>query len=817
MSEYEAWQSFLIKELNMHGQIKSTTAYSGNYVFNSISGEDVTGSSVISQESIEYYDPVKGIPVLDNLDQLETINDWDDLPLKKLGKETEIIRESRFVGETGISTTFEFDVAVGYIPPVEFIGPQFGFACSGSQSLSEMKSYTKTTYITYPVIQKKIISVRDNMRLVSENVAFDKYSGKPIITLTNDGHHALEIAGVEHDGDILNINIPASYYYDQMRQAATNEKLILTSTPERKLFITNVNNKYYLNISSLNQNDLPKYCTGLGVGDLVEIKAVDFPDTTALCHIANVYGNCYKLAETYYSATGNNLALLNGLDVDVRVIRSGCTNQLNLPADNIAIYGHQIPQLSIDEITISGSPMLALANTLNSSNSVQISSISGLDTLLSYPLQSFIVVDIVDNTKSITIKNNNEILCSNILFEPDLFLGGTGTGQFQVDENTGQIVYYSVNNPANPQEIPCLTMSNIIPRTVAISNILSAGANTYSDYWPYNAAIYPGYSQTNAFNNFEKGVRGKCRQNAAYIYNKDATGVISDQNMKNYTTGLFDLVLFNWEYPSANNPEKWLKSVQINKYSPNGNALEEENILHIKSAAKFGYHQALPYLVAANCPYHLCLFESFENQYQYGSNTYFEDGLLYANGSINNDISHSGSSSFNLAPHQFFKLLTIPSSDFSLLETKGFNCMVWVYSLNNNIEPPNLMISEDGDYVASLQMKQSAKIGYWRLYEGTLKTNVSGNEVSIGIEHNNNSLIIDDIRIQPSDAQVNTYVYDVNTHKLITSFDAQHFGLFYQYDAKGQLVRKQKETVRGVKTLQEAEYNNGYKVERSSL
>lgn len=43
---------------------------------------------------------------------------------------------------------------------------------------------------------------------------------------------------------------------------------------------------------------------------------------------------------------------------------------------------------------------------------------------------------------------------------------------------------------------------------------------------------------------------------------------------------------------------------------------------------------------------------------------------------------------------------------------------------------------------------------------------------------------LDDIRIQPLESQATCYVYDVNTHKLLTSFDDQHFGLFYQYNPR---------------------------------
>ncbi|MBL4669491.1 MAG: hypothetical protein JKY30_09555 [Flavobacteriales bacterium] len=41
----------------------------------------------------------------------------------------------------------------------------------------------------------------------------------------------------------------------------------------------------------------------------------------------------------------------------------------------------------------------------------------------------------------------------------------------------------------------------------------------------------------------------------------------------------------------------------------------------------------------------------------------------------------------------------------------------------------------------------------------------------------------------------------------MATFDDQHFGLFYQYNAEGKLVRKLIETERGMKTVQETQYN----------
>ena len=88
---------------------------------------------------------------------------------------------------------------------------------------------------------------------------------------------------------------------------------------------------------------------------------------------------------------------------------------------------------------------------------------------------------------------------------------------------------------------------------------------------------------------------------------------------------------------------------------------------------------------------------------------------------------------------------------------------------------------------------------------------MNGDECRIFIKYyfqsGTENIWIDDVRMQALDAQMICYVYDVNTLRLLTSFDDQHFGLFYQYNAEGKLVRKLIETERGMKTVQETQYN----------
>jgi hypothetical protein len=66
---------------------------------------------------------------------------------------------------------------------------------------------------------------------------------------------------------------------------------------------------------------------------------------------------------------------------------------------------------------------------------------------------------------------------------------------------------------------------------------------------------------------------------------------------------------------------------------------------------------------------------------------------------------------------------------------------------------------------------------------------------------------IDDIRIHPRDAVMQTYVYDPINLKLVASHDANNYTTFYFYDDEGKLTLIKKETDKGILTVKESKSN----------
>ena len=66
----------------------------------------------------------------------------------------------------------------------------------------------------------------------------------------------------------------------------------------------------------------------------------------------------------------------------------------------------------------------------------------------------------------------------------------------------------------------------------------------------------------------------------------------------------------------------------------------------------------------------------------------------------------------------------------------------------------------------------------------------------------------DDIRINPFNASMKSYVYDPKTLWLTAELDDNNYATFYEYNTSGELVRIKKETARGIMTIQESSSSN---------
>jgi hypothetical protein len=354
----------------------------------------------------------------------------------------------------------------------------------------------------------------------------------------------------------------------------------------------------------------------------------------------------------------------------------------------------------------------------------------------------------------------------------DAILPDTRAGQFKMDKVSGTIVFER-NDCPNQIQLSCLYGSSS-----TFSNAVSVSATTYSDDWT-NA------TEISSANPFLNGSKGKWRPKSTYAYSSS----LDQKNDKNYNAGVFKFQPFNYSSPQSNNT-KWLKASEITKYTPHGEAVEEINALNIPSTAKFGYSGSVPYLVAQNATYNSVMFESFENKV-------LEENLSFKTNTRATTVSHSGQASLTLSGP--FELLPIKSNG------KKIQLRFWVKGNKDDIT----VTLNTGSIESTERIASSVD---WQLVEYIIKDVPVSSEMKATISRQGTTAIyLDDIRVQPIDAEMSCYVYDPRTLRLLAVFDDQHFGLYYQYNDEGQLVRKMIETTRGTKTVQEMQYNTSQK------
>lgn len=354
------------------------------------------------------------------------------------------------------------------------------------------------------------------------------------------------------------------------------------------------------------------------------------------------------------------------------------------------------------------------------------------------------------------------------------------TGIFKLDQFTGQVVFDAGSNCLPPFTAGCIGGQVSMP---VLHNVVAATATTFSDNWNFG---FTGY-QPHSANDYENGQRGKWRPKATYAFN---SAIDYQGNDKNYSAGKFTLSHFNWQHPESSTKSGWLLANRVEKYSPSGDPVEEVNALEIASAAKFGYGGSVPYLVVQNAAYSGVMFESFENVY---AGNYLEDNVELVGG-FRAMFAHSGKHSFQLT-NQFMS---------RAISSGGKNIQVRFWA-SGDILPGHITVTA-GTGSSATPITQIAQSGGWSLWE-SMVTPGSDNVFIFITKSGGGTIYMDDLRIQPVDAEMTCYVYDPRTLRLLTVFDDQHFGLYYQYNDEGKLVRKQLETERGIKTIQETQYN----------
>ncbi|MBL4753568.1 MAG: hypothetical protein JKY52_08270 [Flavobacteriales bacterium] len=802
-------QGFVFKQNNMHGQPKRDATYAGNPA-------DIASARLSTLQEFTYFKPGEKIPVMGSLNAID---------LASPGKETEVIFEIRGVEDISNNIALEFDLDVGiwgFIPL-----PYFSVMPSYTRNVSKMFTHVTTKVVRYPAIQKSVTTYADGIFHTSENLAFNLQTGKPVLRRTTDGYSGLNLQlSSQHDGAYLSYSFPADRQYKNMGQKAKNERKKLTSNPSivqiDKIY-NSTTKEHSLQFTAAPGGSVCDAMACLYPGDLIKLTQSGGSSDYGVYHVSDsiVGSSLYILPNAAFveNVLGNNS------QVTVEVLRSGRTNQLNTTVGSFTTYGDTTTFNNVDADEIARRQKFAdrLDSVMHSSYNgnlgtalipAELSSTiaaSGNCRVMSTSLDTALAIDLVDGcgddlTFEMFITDNSGTRIDSCCFDKG--------GHFDIDEETQELVYYSASNQCHGVPI-CI---DFCPDPITTINVVHADAQLFDDKWTYDSNIYAKVVNSNAY---ENGSRGKWRLSSNYAYLDTIKGAI-DANERTYkSAGTFGLQLFNWNDTSKNDDTRWLRLRTVTQYSPNGNTLEEQDIQGIYSTAKFGYDHTTPYLVANNTDYQSVQFDGFEKIFK--GDTELEDGWAPAGVNLSTmrdtNRAHSGKSSIKIVSTvggDFF----LPCKPFKVTQQMLDQGVVMKFWINDTSAAPmasliNVQYSGIGGTITKT-FDKIARTGEWALYQAVstdLDTKFSlGDEINMNIVNASaaispNTIWIDDYRFQPLDAQMVTYVYDTNTRRLIASFDDQHFGLFYVYNAEGKLMRKLIETERGIKTITETLFN----------
>lgn len=174
---------------------------------------------------------------------------------------------------------------------------------------------------------------------------------------------------------------------------------------------------------------------------------------------------------------------------------------------------------------------------------------------------------------------------------------------------------------------------------------------------------------------------------------------------------------------------------------------------------------------------------------------------------ISNEKAHTGDYSLQLvlAPNT---ASTFPQNTLHLQLNKEYIFSTWINTATIFGAGSEIKHTYDNGYLeirmgGALMKPTGNIIEGWQRVEG--KFTYSGdNDLVLLDSEASRVMYLDDVRIYPADANMQSYVYDPVNYKLRATLDNNNYATFYVYDDDGSLIITKKETEKGVKTIQES-------------
>jgi hypothetical protein len=179
--------------------------------------------------------------------------------------------------------------------------------------------------------------------------------------------------------------------------------------------------------------------------------------------------------------------------------------------------------------------------------------------------------------------------------------------------------------------------------------------------------------------------------------------------------------------------------------------------------------------------------------------------------------AHTGNNSL-----QFTGTLTMAQDRLVLQANKNYTFSAWVSCNSSSVYDLNMVSVPTGSQANGVYFNFKDNLGNlissspviiptggmvngWQRVEGefTPPANTWSVELVVNFPNTSYQYYIDDIRIRPSQALMQSYTYDQTNYRLKAALDDYNYADLYYYDEQGALFLRKKETYKGIKTLKE--------------
>lgn len=349
--------------------------------------------------------------------------------------------------------------------------------------------------------------------------------------------------------------------------------------------------------------------------------------------------------------------------------------------------------------------------------------------------------------------------------------------------------------------------------------------------------------KTEIVNPFKKGLQNNWKNKRSWVYvnnrvpKNGGTNIRRDGTYERFDNFWRQDLHDNVKRP-VKNTTNWQFANEVTKYNTNGIPVETRNALDIYNSSLYGFNNTVPVAVANNAKYNQILSYNFEqdgsisNTLELNISCPAKHGMLDLQSQFIDTFNyHTGNSSYKIKDTITFSavncnsissLYTAPTGNgyktseadyidvFQPSEGK-YVVSTWIKVGNN---PLLLDYSSAGIQILLSNATQSSKLVFkpkgaiiegWQKVEGTFTVLGSHKSLTIKLFSGGNQYsYFDDLRIQPFNSEMNTYVYDNRSLRIMAELDDNNFATFYEYDNEGNLVRIKNETEKGIVTVKEA-------------